>query len=96
MKRLLRRCLLGLLSLSMCVMTSGCWSAFEIQQVDYAKAFGGSNTLQHGLRVQTRRLGIGKCFAYTHHARGNGNLVAHFGMLPGSRLALQRTQQLLQ
>ncbi|WKL00082.1 hypothetical protein Q0F98_22980 [Paenibacillus amylolyticus] len=40
MKHLLQRCLLGLLSLSMCVMTSGCWSAFEIQQVDYAKAFG--------------------------------------------------------
>lgn len=40
MKHLLQRYLLGLLSLSMCVMTSGCWSAFEIQQVDYAKAFG--------------------------------------------------------
>ncbi|GAS85075.1 Ger(x)C family spore germination protein [Paenibacillus amylolyticus] len=40
MRRLLQRCLLGLLSLLMCVMTSGCWSAFEIQQVDYAKAFG--------------------------------------------------------
>lgn len=54
MKRLLRRCILGLLSLMMCMMTSGCWSAFEIQQVDYAKAFGidYKNDMYH-LYVQT-------------------------------------------
>jgi len=37
---LLRRCLLGWLSLTLCVMTTGCWSSYEIQQVDYAKAIG--------------------------------------------------------
>ena len=40
MNRLLRRCVLGLLSLSLVIMTTGCWSAYEIQQVDYAKAIG--------------------------------------------------------
>ncbi|WDQ34579.1 Ger(x)C family spore germination protein [Paenibacillus marchantiae] len=40
MKRLIQRWLLGLLSLSLCFVTSGCWSAYEIQQVDYAKAIG--------------------------------------------------------
>ncbi|QLG42542.1 hypothetical protein HW560_33420 [Paenibacillus sp. E222] len=40
MKRLLQRWLLGALSVSLCFVTSGCWSAYEIQQVDYAKAIG--------------------------------------------------------
>nr|WP_145405868.1 Ger(x)C family spore germination protein [Paenibacillus xylanexedens] len=40
MNRLLIRCLLTLLSLSLCLMTTGCWSSYEIQQVDYAKAIG--------------------------------------------------------
>lgn len=40
MKRYIQRWLLGLLSLSLCLVTSGCWSAYEIQQVDYAKAIG--------------------------------------------------------
>ncbi|MDP9702251.1 Ger(x)C family spore germination protein [Paenibacillus polysaccharolyticus] len=36
----LQRWLLSLLSLLLCIMTTGCWSAYEIQQVDYAKAIG--------------------------------------------------------
>ncbi|WJH31196.1 Ger(x)C family spore germination protein [Paenibacillus sp. CC-CFT742] len=40
MKRQMRRWSLGLLSLALCLVTSGCWSAYEIQQVDYAKAIG--------------------------------------------------------
>lgn len=40
MKHMLRRSLLGMVSLCLCLLTSGCWSSFEIQQVDYAKAFG--------------------------------------------------------
>ncbi|WP_127538488.1 Ger(x)C family spore germination protein [Paenibacillus illinoisensis] len=40
MKRQIRRWSLGLLSLALCFVTSGCWSAYEIQQVDYAKAIG--------------------------------------------------------
>lgn len=40
MSRFLTRFLLTMLSLSLCLMTTGCWSSYEIQQVDYAKAIG--------------------------------------------------------